>query len=677
MRNIKRVALRKPPSAATALSALLSASIASSVYAQTPAPADLNASQPAIAPSTQVGTQSARQAGTEFALQAGTQSAPQAGTQSAPQAGTESAPQVGTESAPQVGTESTQQAGTQSAQQAGTKSAPQVDAQPVPKTATQPETPRADEVQTVAPPSITEMHGVQSASSTHVHQKATAHNDRPRKHSKYRTALAPIDVPAALDPEQVEAPSDSTPTLFGGVRTNETNTRNENPIQFELSAATTDFYKELEKQRAMMDSSNKAEAMVEKDKFFGQPIIAQLDNIDDPKHDYYLVVLHFNIPTLNPSAAQTKYAFARFKAKFVGYRGDPTEDSKYFGNILARLKNNALRDRIQNQRAEELQPVTIVAVSPMHETLGVDRTNANVLTAQLRPTWFAASAGSVTDQVSKQDRYDFHLPTVLATGTRYGDATWSFYPARGQPLIAGTRTTMAVIAINKDAPSLEDMQREYEDLLQRDTDATDALQKAEESYVAAEAQYKEAMSSAAQDQFTKDRQVYLRHTMQSAADERVAMQSRKDECDRELAMAAARIKEQEISIKDKLESIDYRDPAQVDELTKMLCSRKLRVQGTFDYQLKSWHLMSGSQKKLLDTAVLDFDCMRLEDLIKLDSVDIPGDMVATIKSSFLRPKGEFTFSEGMSGKSDYMFDKASGRLFKVVNNSLIEVERKQ
>jgi hypothetical protein len=182
------------------------------------------------------------------------------------------------------------------------------------------------------------------------------------------------------------------------------------PIRDEITKSTIRFFKEYaEGQIEPSSVKGKFPLIIDKTKFFGEPMIAKVASIADEAFDYYLVVMHFNIPPLNPALGPIKYSFARFESKFVLYTGDSAETGVALSNADA-----------MKMRATHLEPVKILAVYPVNESLDVDRTDDSKFT--IEPEYAGTSGGSATQEWDREEKYKLSLPTVISTATKYGDA---------------------------------------------------------------------------------------------------------------------------------------------------------------------------------------------------------------------------------------------------------------
>lgn len=152
--------------------------------------------------------------------------------------------------------------------------------------------------------------------------------------------------------------------------------------------------------------------------FMGEPVVAKITSFSG-EMDYYLVVFHFNIPvTKAVLAGPMKFGFVRIGAKVVGVDGQ-----------------------------KQLIPVRTISIFPVNEKLPINREDERTTTVRVEPQWFGASGGYMQREHRVMDKYDYNLPTVMGTVSRFGDVHWTYYPAKAQPVIQGAQTGFAIIGV--------------------------------------------------------------------------------------------------------------------------------------------------------------------------------------------------------------------------------------
>lgn len=232
----------------------------------------------------------------------------------------------------------------------------------------------------------------------------------------------------------------STPSLSGGVSTRRT--------QFgeleELNAYSRQYRKRLdittpttEKHWNSVPFRHKLWLYtIDKDKFLGNCSVARLGTVGD-KYSYYLVLMHFNIPAVKSTFIPLKYGFARFEAK-----------------IACHDNNGAPTGFSESDALGLTESAEILSVYPQNAVLPVNRTDTTDVTLTAQPSWMGASGGSAQYERKIEDTYPYTLPHVVGIGTRFGDASWTFYPAKAQPIMLGEQSTFAIIKVPADTSSI-------------------------------------------------------------------------------------------------------------------------------------------------------------------------------------------------------------------------------
>jgi hypothetical protein len=185
---------------------------------------------------------------------------------------------------------------------------------------------------------------------------------------------------------------------------------------------------------------------IDKEKFLGNCSVARLGYDKEPDEKlkitpgftYYLVLMHFNIPAVKATTIPLKYGFARFEAK-IACQG--SRDGK-----------TAKRDALEYFGISE--SAEILSVYPENAILPIDRKDTTTVTLTAQPEWMGASGGKGEYSRAIEDSYAYKLPHVVGVGTRFGDVSWTFYPAKAQPIMLGSQSTFAVIKVPYKTESL-------------------------------------------------------------------------------------------------------------------------------------------------------------------------------------------------------------------------------
>jgi hypothetical protein len=151
---------------------------------------------------------------------------------------------------------------------------------------------------------------------------------------------------------------------------------------------------------------------------------------------YYLVLLRYNIPTLKAFLIPGKYSFARFSTRFVVYSTYKDQPDKEFREQSAHPKK-----------------VDLLSIYPVNDLLDVQHTEKGTNTIHVEPKYQEASAGYYEYSKERTDQYNFELPKVVGSADRYGSAAWTYYPAKLQPLIMGSKTAMAIVSFDLRTPA--------------------------------------------------------------------------------------------------------------------------------------------------------------------------------------------------------------------------------
>ncbi|PZM77141.1 MAG: hypothetical protein DKT66_28290 [Candidatus Melainabacteria bacterium] len=175
----------------------------------------------------------------------------------------------------------------------------------------------------------------------------------------------------------------------------------------------------------------------------------------DPHYSYYLVLMHFNIPAVKATTIPLKYSFARFEAKIACQQPelaqvDPPDGATSDGESETTTddKRKALKELKISESAE------ILSIYPENAILPIDRKDTTTVTLTAQPEWMGASGGKGEYSRAIEDSYAYKLPHVVGVGTRFGDVSWTFYPAKAQPIMLGSQSTFAVVKVPYKTSSL-------------------------------------------------------------------------------------------------------------------------------------------------------------------------------------------------------------------------------
>jgi hypothetical protein len=184
---------------------------------------------------------------------------------------------------------------------------------------------------------------------------------------------------------------------------------------------------------------------IDREKFLGNSSVAWLgDDVDTkanpkitPNFSYYLVLMHFNIPAVKATMIPFKYGFARFEAKIA------CQGTRSISPLHKGLKH-----------LEVTESAEVLSVYPENAVLPINRKDTTTVTLTAQPEWMGASGGKGEYSRAIEDSYAYKLPHVVGVGTRFGDVSWTFYPAKAQPIMLGSQSTFAVVKVPYKTPSL-------------------------------------------------------------------------------------------------------------------------------------------------------------------------------------------------------------------------------
>lgn len=244
-------------------------------------------------------------------------------------------------------------------------------------------------------------------------------------------------------------------------------------VDVENIQTTTKFLKCLAKQKTthLSPFQNPFSVTIDKSHFMGEPLIAKLAKSEnnagtkdiDPKvdikpesnsYDYYLVIFNFNVPAVKYSIVPTNYGFARFSFNLQVF-SPPGAEAKSSSTSAAKIAKLYVADGHKFKSpsvqaavgANAIWPARVISIYPVNEVLTVSREDTNQFEAQFKPEFQGGAAGSLTYTKILKDNFAFDLPKVIGTGSSAGTVTWTYYPAKAQPLMLGSKTTMAIIGV--------------------------------------------------------------------------------------------------------------------------------------------------------------------------------------------------------------------------------------
>lgn len=198
---------------------------------------------------------------------------------------------------------------------------------------------------------------------------------------------------------------------------------------------------------------------IDKEKFLGNCSVAKLGHDVDteanpkliPNFTYYLVLMHFNIPAVKATTIPLKYGFARFEAKIACQKinSGKTKTEAELEEIARKAEAYPAVTSLEIAESAE-----ILSVYPENAILPIDRKDTTTVTLTAQPEWMGASGGKGEYSRAIEDSYAYKLPHVVGVGTRFGDVSWTFYPAKAQPIMLGSQSTFAVVKVPYNTPSL-------------------------------------------------------------------------------------------------------------------------------------------------------------------------------------------------------------------------------
>lgn len=159
--------------------------------------------------------------------------------------------------------------------------------------------------------------------------------------------------------------------------------------------------------------------------FLSRPLLAKLDtsSIYGDK-EYYLLAIPFNVPAVK-NRLFVKYRFVRMSGKLS-------------------LNNNG--------------KLEVLSIYPVNELLNASLENTKEQEAKFKPEWNGFAAGEFRALNKDVTKYEYSLPTVVGTlssftHNRHSTLSWTYYPAKRQPIVLGNKVGYGVISVERDAIS--------------------------------------------------------------------------------------------------------------------------------------------------------------------------------------------------------------------------------
>ncbi|MGD9682780.1 MAG: hypothetical protein AB7W16_16440 [Candidatus Obscuribacterales bacterium] len=192
------------------------------------------------------------------------------------------------------------------------------------------------------------------------------------------------------------------------------------------------------RRRYFLDYPYMPNYVVDKYRFVGEPVIAKLDIGKKSDLDYYLVILHFNIPvTKGLFLTPFKYNYIRIGTKLFG---TDHEDFKDDGSGAPPYV--------------QLFPARTISIYPVNEVVDVNRKDTHKVEAKIEPQYMGAAPGHLQYNYENEQSQIIKLPRVMGTASRFGDVNWTYYPAKWQPVIQGQQTAFTVVGLPREAKHL-------------------------------------------------------------------------------------------------------------------------------------------------------------------------------------------------------------------------------
>lgn len=124
-----------------------------------------------------------------------------------------------------------------------------------------------------------------------------------------------------------------------------------------------------------------------------------------------------------------------------------------------RYKGKAgVRNRIVYGNYKELEHVrggslpwnfNVVSIHPTNEVLDVKFQNVQDFDVKVEPKYLEFSGASANWHSKDTTDYNFKLPRVVGITNHFGSVSWTYYPAKRQPVMLGNKTTFAVLQVKR------------------------------------------------------------------------------------------------------------------------------------------------------------------------------------------------------------------------------------
>jgi hypothetical protein len=173
-----------------------------------------------------------------------------------------------------------------------------------------------------------------------------------------------------------------------------------------------------------------------------------------PKRDsdrFFMLMYKYNIPPIKPTLLGVKYGFARLASNTVSLNSANLSGVSGLLNAGVNADFNATLLNNPNNLtsfAKSVNPINAVSIFPTNQQISINRTDTTKNTFTIEPKWAGVSAASYALEKDTQDQYPFQLPTVVGTMSKSGEVAWTYYPAKAQPIMLGTFSSIAVISVH-------------------------------------------------------------------------------------------------------------------------------------------------------------------------------------------------------------------------------------
>ncbi|PZM84284.1 MAG: hypothetical protein DKT66_06520 [Candidatus Melainabacteria bacterium] len=91
----------------------------------------------------------------------------------------------------------------------------------------------------------------------------------------------------------------------------------------------------------------------------------------------------------------------------------------------------------------------VISIYPTNEILKVDFENKQTYEVKVEPKWMEMASGYGRWQSEDTTKYLYELPRVAGIASQYGTVSWTFYPAKRQPVMYGNKNVFAILQVTK------------------------------------------------------------------------------------------------------------------------------------------------------------------------------------------------------------------------------------